>query len=102
MEYVNLMPVIFGVIALIGALFTTFAVPFIKSAISADKLEQLTTWVKVFVAAAEKLFTGSGRGKEKLQYVADMLRSKGYIVDVTDTTNAIRAMIEAAVQELGK
>lgn len=102
MEYIDLMPVIIGVITLIGALLTVFLVPYVKSTVSADKLKQLSTWVKVFVNAAEQLFTGSGRGKEKLQYVADMLRKKGYIIDVDDTTDAVRAMVEATVLELNK
>lgn len=100
MEYIDLMPVITGVITLVSALLTVFAVPYVKSALSADKLERLSTWVKVFVHAAEQLFIGSGRGREKLQYVADMLRKKGYTIDVDDTTDAVRAMIEAAVLEL--
>lgn len=100
MEYIDLMPVVTGVITLVGALLTVFAVPYIKSVLSADKLERLSTWVRVFVHAAEQLFSGSGRGSEKLQYVADMLRSKGYKIDVDDTTDAVRAMIEAAVLEL--
>jgi LL-H family phage holin len=100
MEYIDLMPVVTGVIALVGALLTVFAVPYLKSVLSADKLERLSTWVRVFVQAAEQLFSGSGRGREKLEYVADMLRKKGYTIDVDDTTDAVRAMIEAAVLEL--
>ncbi len=102
MDYIDLMPVIIGAITLIGAVLTAFAIPYIKSVVSADRLGQLSTWVKVFVGAAEQLFTGGGRGREKLQYVADMLQSKGYTIDVDDTTDAVRAMVEAAVQGLVK
>jgi len=45
---------------------------------------------------------GSGRGEEKLAWVAERLREKGYEFDVTSTADAIRAMIEAAVLELKK
>jgi hypothetical protein len=90
MEYIDLMPVVIGVITLIGALLTVFVVPYIKSSLSADKLQQLQMWVKVFVNAAKQLFVGSGRGMEKLQYVAEILRKNGYTIDVDDTTDAIQ------------
>jgi Phage holin protein (Holin_LLH). len=64
------------------------------------KLDQLENWVKIFVSAAEKIFVGSGRGKEKLQCVADMLKAKGYTVNVDSVSNAVRAMIEAAVLQI--
>lgn len=99
---VDITPIILCVISLIGAIIVTLLVPYIKSMLAGDRLEKLRMWVKVFVQAAEQLFVGSGRGEEKLAWVAERLREKGYEFDVTSTADAIRAMIEAAVLELDR
>jgi len=88
-----------AVTGLVGAVIVIFFT-YLRSTIPETKFEQISNWVKVFVGAAEQLFTGGGRGKEKLQYVADMLQKKGFTVDVDATDDAIRAMIESAVREL--
>jgi hypothetical protein len=49
---------------------------------------------------AEQIY-GAGKGRNKLEYVAAALRAKGYYVDTDSVTDEIRAMIEAAVRELG-
>ena len=60
----------------------------------ATKNQQAILWnlVKRLVEAAEQMIKGEGRGKEKLVWVIDKLKSKGYRVD--------RYMIEAAVKEM--
>lgn len=82
--------------ALISVALTTFLIPYIKSRTSAQQQEQIIAWVKLAVAAAEQIYTGSGRGKEKKEYVLKWLKNHGLTMD--DET--IDAMIEAAVHEL--
>ena len=54
--------------------------------------------MKIAVAAAEQIYTGSGRGEEKKAYVLEWLRSHGVTVD----DEKLDAMIEAAVYELSQ
>jgi Phage holin protein (Holin_LLH). len=93
--------IVIAIIALAAAGAIVLVI-YLRSVLSADKLEQLENWVKIFVSAAEKIFVGSGRGKEKIQYVADMLKAKGYTVNIDSVSDAVRAMIEATVLQLGK
>ena len=101
MNLIDITPIVLAVIALIGAVITTVFIPLIKTQISGDRAAQLSDTVNVFVKAAEQLY-GAGHGEAKLAYVADALERSGVSVDVTDTADAVRAMIEAAVLELGK
>ncbi len=70
----------------------------IKSKTNALQQEEIKRWVKIAVAAAEQIFTGSGRGQEKKRWVLDFLAKYNLKVD----TDAIDAMVEAAVWELKK
>ena len=54
--------------------------------------------MKIAVAAAEQIYTGSGRGEEKKAYVLEWLRAHGITVD----DEKLDAMIEAAVYELSQ
>ena len=95
---IDLTPVVNAVIALVAALITAFVIPWIKSKIDAEKLAKIKEWVTIAVQAAEQIYTGSGRGTEKKEYVLEFLQSKGYTLD----TEKIDNMIEAAVYELPK
>ena len=50
------------------------------------------------MAAAEQIYTGSGRGQEKKAYVLNWLREHGVTVD----EDKLDAMIEAAVYDLSQ
>lgn len=89
------------VIALIGAIITAFVIPWLRIKTTTAQRETTATIVKTLVYAAEQIF-GSGAGEEKLQYVADMLKSHGYEIDVNDITDDLRITIESAVSELTK
>lgn len=94
----DITPIVNAVIALATALVTAFVIPWLKSKIEADKLEQYKEWVCIAVKAAEQIYTGSGRGAEKKKYVLEFLQSKGFTVDF----DSIDLMIEAAVLDLNK
>lgn len=53
-------------------------------------------WVNIAVEAAEMIYTGTGRGEEKKQYVLDFLNSKGFTLNTAEIEN----LIEPAVLQL--
>lgn len=92
----DLTPIVEAIITLAVALITAFLVPYIKSKLGAEKFADVQLWVNSAVAAAEMIYTGSGRGAEKKQYVVDFLAKKGYKLDY----ESIELLIEAAVLEI--
>lgn len=88
--------IIEAVFALIAAVITAIIIPYIKSRTTAQQQEQINTWVRIAVSAAEQIYTGSGRGEEKKAYVISWLREHG----VTADESKLDAMIEAAVYDL--
>lgn len=93
---INFTPILEGVITLAVAVITIFIIPWLKKKIGAEKLADIQYWVTIGVKAAEKLYKESGKGKEKLAYVEDFMRSKGFDLD----SKTLRALIEAAVENL--
>lgn len=85
-----------AIFALVAAIITAVVIPWIKSKTNAQQQEEIKQWVKIAVAAAEQIFTGSGRGEEKKRWVLDFLAKYNLKVDM----DVIDAMIEAAVWEL--
>ena len=77
----DITPIIEAVAALIAALITAFLVPYIKSKTTAEQQKEINAWVKIAVSAAEQIYTGSGRGEEKKEYVINWLREHGITVD---------------------
>ena len=84
------------IIAIIGALVTSFLLPYLRSKTSIETQSEVNKWIKIAVTAAEQIYNGSGRGEEKKQYVIDWLKSHNIKYDY----EKIDAMIEAAVYEL--
>ena len=95
MQY-DITGIVQAVFALIAAIITCIVIPWIKSKTSATQQEELKQWVKIAVAAAEQIFVGQGRGKEKKEWVIEFLARYNLKVDM----DAIDALIEAAVWEL--
>lgn len=89
-------PIVQAIAALLAAIVTAVIVPYIKSKTTTDQQRQITTWVQIAVSAAEQIYTGVGRGKEKKAYVVDWLQQHGVTVD----EEQLDALIEAAVYEL--
>ena len=66
-------------------------IPWLKAKTTAQQQEYLLSTVRVLVYAAEQIY-GAGRGGEKLQYVEDELKARGFKLDT--------AAIEAAVRDM--
>ena len=94
----DLTPIVEAIAALIGVVITCILVPFISSKTTAEQQKEINAWVKIAVAAAEQIFTGSGRGEEKKEYVIAWLKERGFVVDEGE----LDALIEAAVYELNQ
>lgn len=93
---VDITPIVEAVIMLIAAIISVFLIPWIKSKTTDSQRQQLVSWTKIAVAAAEQMFVGSGRGEEKKKYVLSFLEEKGLFID----ENTVNAAIEAAVKQL--
>lgn len=85
-----------AILALVAAIVSCILIPYIKSKTTAEQQAQINSWVKIAVNAAEQIYTGSGRGEEKKEYVLAFLAEHGFTVDAT----RIDALIEAAVYKM--
>lgn len=92
--------IIVCVIALLSAVVSVFVIPCLKNILSDLQRNRIREYIEVFCKAAEQLYPsvdGEKRGREKLQYVADQLKSVGIEFDVDNVYDEVRAMIEATV-----
>lgn len=93
---IDLTDIIRAILVLIMALISRYLIPWINAKLGTEKLSTLKIWVKAAVEAAEQIYTGTGRGTEKRQFVEKFLQDKGYRLD----TQELDTLIEAAVREL--
>lgn len=92
----DITPVVNGVIALIAAVITAFVIPWIRSKTTAAQREEINAWVRIAVTAAEQIYSGVGKGKEKKKYVLDFLAEKNLKID----EESVDLMIESAVKNM--
>lgn len=85
-----------AVFALIGVVITAVVIPYIRSRTTAQQRAEINAWVKIAVSAAEQMYKGDGRGKEKKAYVLEWLAAHGITVD----EGKLDALIEAAVYDI--
>lgn len=96
MQNIDITTLLNALIALMAAVITTFVIPYIKSKTNENQRKTLVEWIKIAVKAAEQIYTGSGRGIEKKEYVLNFLHEKG--IDFDDSS--VEAAIEAAVNDV--
>ena len=94
----DITPVVNGIIALIAAVVTAFVIPWIKSKTTAAQREEINAWVRIAVTAAEQIYSGVGKGKEKKKYVLDFLAEKNLKID----EESVDLMIESAVKNMNQ
>ena len=92
----NITPVIEAAAMLLLAILTYVLVPMIRAKLNADQLATIRMWVQIAVNAAEQIYTGTGKGREKKEYVVAFLESKGFKLD----PDSLDKMIESSVLEL--
>ncbi len=93
METTTILNIVFVTLSCI--LTASFVIYLYKKSDSEGRMKILEI-VKIFVEAAEQMFIGSGRGKEKKEYVINNLKKIGLSID----EQTLDAVIEAAVYEL--
>lgn len=90
----DITPIISAVITLLGAIVTVFVVPFLKAKLSAEKRQELMTWVEIAVMAAEQLAKAGVIDKDdRKQHVLDFLHKNGFDAKLDE----IEEMIESVV-----
>ena len=94
---IDLTQILQALTTLAAAMITAVLVPWIKQKYGEEKLTQIKAWARAAAAAAERLYEGSGRGGEKLQYVLDFLETKGFGAD----RDSLEKIVEAELYGLG-
>lgn len=92
---VDITPIVEAVIGVVVAICSVFVIPWLKSKVSAEKMETYKVWVEIGVAAAEQLYKAADGAQKKL-YVQSFLFDKGIKLDEYDLDN----LIESAVLKL--
>lgn len=90
---IDLTPVMNAVVSLVALLITTFLIPWIKKKTTNETLYEMQKWCSIAVSAAEMIYTESGLGAKKKEFVKEFLTSKGYSLDVDE----LDALIESCV-----
>ena len=85
-----------GILTVLFALVTLYVIPWLKTKLSAEDLNEIIKWVKIAVQAAEMIYKEAGMGKAKKAYVIEYLNNIGVKYDA----DKIDGMIESAVLEL--
>lgn len=93
---IDLTQIATALISLVIALVSAFLVPYLKNKLTTSQFNTMLSWVNIAVEAAEMIYTGSGRGGEKKEYVMNFLNNKGFSLN----SNEIDTLIESAVLEL--
>lgn len=94
--------VIEAVFALMSVIITAVLVPLIKQKLGDTKYTKLVEMIKTFVEAAEKLYSGTGRGSEKLTYVLNQAAEYAQKIGITIEASELRAIVESFVYGLTK
>lgn len=88
--------VIEAVVLIVTVIVTRFVVPWIRERTTAAEQENINTWIRAAVAAAEQIYAGAGRGAEKKDYVMRWLAYHGFNV----SNETVDMLIESAVYQL--
>lgn len=88
---------ILGLIPVLGVVITTYLIPWIKSKVGSEKLNQYLIWAKQAVQYAEMVFD---KGELKKAYCVAFLSQLINQDRIILTDEQIEVIIESAVQEL--
>lgn len=76
---IDITQVIVAIIGVVGTIFagaiTSYVIPWLKSKLTANQLDVVSALVYSGVKAAETLYTDSGSGDKKFQYVMDTVEA---------------------------
>lgn len=93
----DITPIATTIIALLGAIITVFVIPVLRTKLTAEKRQDLLTWIQVGCKAAEQLAKAGIIAKdERKQHVLDFLNNMGIDINLDE----VMEMIEAVVNDL--
>lgn len=90
-QWIDLTPIFQAIIGLLAMWITIKATPWIKARTTKQQQDLMLSTVRILVYAAEQIY-GAGRGEQKLDYVQDMLKAKGFTVDIDAIEATVREM----------
>lgn len=93
---INLTDIIVAVIGLLGTIITAWVIPYIKSKTSAAQWNNISSWAKTGVEAAEVIVDGAGQGAKKKQQVYDFIVKKCKDNNIDIDLDTINYAIEKA------
>lgn len=96
---IDMTQVFVSLISVITLILTGIVVPWIKTKTTAQQQDNIKTWAKIAVYAAQQLFSDINYDEKKeyaVQYVSDML--KKYHINLTE--DEISTYIESALKEI--
>ena len=96
----RLFQIILAVIPVLCTILTVYIIPLIKAKIENEKLAKYEGWALKCVRAAEMIFSGSGRGVEKNQYVIKFLDKLFNSKKTVITDDQMDILIEAALKTM--
>lgn len=91
---------IMAIIPVLGVILTSFIIPYFKEMIGNEKLNKYQEWANMAVKAAELLFTESGMGAEKKEYVVKFLTEQFNKNKVVITEEQMNILVESAVKSM--
>lgn len=80
---IDLTPIIQAIITLLAAIVTYKVIPWIKAKTTNEQQVMLEAAIRTLVFAAEQIY-GAGNGREKMLYVVEKLKEKGFTASVDD------------------
>ena len=85
---IDLTPIIQAIIMLLAAIVTHKLIPWIKAKTTNEQQMLLEATVRTLVFAAEQIY-GAGHGRDKMLYVVEKLKEKGFTASVDDIEAAV-------------
>lgn len=96
----KLFELLLAAIPVIGTIITVFIVPYLKSKLGTEKLNNYMEYAKLGVKAAEIIYNETGMGIAKKEYAVKFMNEFFNKNKTVITEKQIEVLIEAAVQEL--
>lgn len=96
----NIFNLIVSLVPVLGAILTSFIIPYIKVTINTARLGQYKEWAMLAVKAADMLWKETGHGDDKKAYAVQFLDNLFNTKKTVITKDQLNVLIEAAVKEM--
>ena len=98
---IDMTPLFEAVIALLAGLITMKLLPWLQAKMTVQQQEMMKAMTRTLVYAAEQIY-GAGNGSEKMQYVSDKLKEKGFTVYVDAIEAAVYDYLNGPKEDAAK